>query len=65
VTDLAKFLVGLHYISQTAIWYDNSCNGIVVINGDKASEVSGISIISQFANLSIAFSDYCDNPTAS
>ena len=45
VTDFAKFLgwSTLHPLI-TAIWYDNNCNGMVVINGDKASEVSGISI---------------------
>ena len=45
VTDLAK-LRGWSTLQPliTAIWYDKSCKGIVVINGDSASDVSGISI---------------------
>ena len=45
VTDFARFLGwSTFFPSFTAIWYDNSCNGIVVIKGVNDSIVSGISM---------------------
>jgi hypothetical protein len=45
VTDFARFLGwSTFFPSFTAIWYDNSCNGIVVSKGVNDSIVSGTSM---------------------